>query len=140
MDMKVFNLLKECEKQKLEVSYYDKESDSWVLVFENGKSLLIDSVEQIADSESFMKRTLDEELPYAQNMMSLLEIYKREPVKQEHNTDPAIEHQLQTVIDNTPVEPEAKPKAQPVEARLPPTPEPVAAAAPEVVDEPTPSA
>jgi hypothetical protein len=86
MNESVFNLLKGCEGQKLQVAYYDKEADMWVLVFEQ-KALLVESIEEISDPDAYISRTLESELPYAQSMEKLSNIAKaRQQLKERELT------------------------------------------------------
>jgi hypothetical protein len=102
MNESVFNLLKGCEGQKLQVAYYDKEADMWVLVFEH-KALLVESIEEISDPDAYISRTLEAELPYAQSMEKLSNIAKarkeladRETAKDQEQTQKVINHLKET--------------------------------------------
>ena len=82
MNMQVFELLKSCEGQTLTLSFYDKEADAWVLMFEGGKSLLVDSIEEVADPRAFAQKILDDELPYAETMVVLKNLISKPGAKE----------------------------------------------------------
>ena len=136
MDTQVFELLKSCEGKKLELSYYDKEGECWVLIFAEGPALLIDSVEEIRDIKAFTQKTLAEELSSAQTILRLRDLMSDKPVIPED-----IENQLETVLEQS-SEPDPVCAPAPVDVKPKDTPEdqPEPVALPEVADEPTPSA